>query len=169
MDQNRDGGARPEDSILIVDDTTANLLAFSAILKKLPCRLVTAASGREALRCALDEDFSLILMDVRMPDMNGFETVEELRRRPKNRNTPILFLSAFEAPPMHVVSSFVGGRIDFLSSPVDAETLLQKVSEFLRRDNREDASDPKLQKASPGGGSADTTRSLRAETGEETS
>lgn len=144
----------PVNSVLIVDDTTANLLAFSAILKQLPCRIVLAASGREALHCALAEDFSLILMDVRMPEMNGFETAELIRKRERTRNTPILFLSAFEAPALHLFASFIGGRIDFLSSPVDAETLLRKVSSYLQAEAPESqqGSDPRLQKTGEASG-----------------
>ena len=148
----KDGGAlmsRPN-SILIVDDTVANLLAYSAILKKLRCRIVLAGSGAEALRCTLDENFAVILLDVRMPEMNGFETADRLRKREGSRNTPILFLSAFDAPPLHVFSKFVGGQMDFLSSPVDADTLMLKVGLYLKSAGAEEAtdpSDPKLQKA----------------------
>lgn len=148
----KDGGvvASKPNSILIVDDTVANLLAYSAILKRLRCRIVLAGSGVEALRCTLDESFAVILLDVRMPEMNGFETAELLRKRPGTRDTPILFLSAFETPPLHVFAKFVGGRTDFLSSPVDAETLLLKVGLYLKSAGAEepsDPSDPKLQKA----------------------
>jgi len=153
MGRPTDGGglSRVRTSILIVDDTVANLLAFSAILKKLDCRLVLAGNGREALERAEEEDFSLILMDVRMPEQNGFEAAGAIRSRSRNRGTPILFLSAFETPPLHVFSSFVGGRTDFLSSPVDADTLLRKVGVFLKQslaDRPEDQSDPSLEKAS---------------------
>jgi len=153
-----DGGlSRTPDSILIVDDTVANLLAFSAILKKLNCRLVLAGNGREGLARAEEEVFTVILMDVRMPELNGFESAELIRRKSRNPNTPILFLSAFESPPLHIFSSFVGGKTDFLSSPVDGDTLLKKVSEFLKRSSpqagTDPPSDPNLQKTSEGSGS----------------
>lgn len=151
------GRPGPLNSILIVDDTTTNLLAFSAVLKKLPCQIVLAASGREALHSTLARDFCVILLDVRMPEMNGFETAELLRKRERTRNTPILFLSAFDTPPLHIYSSFVGGRIDFLSSPVDAETLLLKVSSFLPAEmpeDQKDPSDPRLQKTGEAPGNA---------------
>jgi len=155
--QRADGGqSRTPDSILIVDDTVANLLAFSAILKKLDCRLVLAGNGREGLARAQEEEFTVILMDVRMPELNGFESAELIRRKSRNHNTPILFLSAFEAPPLHIFSSFVGGKTDFLSSPVDGDTLLKKVAEFLRRSSpqagKDPPSDPNLQKTSEGSG-----------------
>src|SRR5579862_632572 len=121
MAQHSDGGglSRCRNSILIVDDTVANLLAFSAILKKLNCQVVLAGNGREAIQRTEEGDFAVILMDVRMPELNGFETATAIRSRSRNRGTPILFLSAFETPPFHVFSSFVGGHTDFLSSPVD--------------------------------------------------
>ncbi|HLY74289.1 MAG TPA: response regulator [Planctomycetota bacterium] len=134
-----------------MDDTVANLLAFSAILKKLNCHLVLAGNGREALERTEEEDFSLILMDVRMPELNGFEAAGAIRSRSRNRSTPILFLSAFETPPLHVFSSFVGGHTDFLSSPVDADTLLRKVGMYLKKipaEESQEQSDPSLEKAS---------------------
>ena len=154
-----DGGlSGPPDSILIVDDTVANLLAFSAVLKKLGCRVVVAGNGREGLARAEEEVFAVILMDVRMPEMNGFEAAERIRRNSCNHGTPILFLSAFESPPLHIFSSFVGGKTDFLSSPVDGDTLLKKVSEYVKRTSpqagNDPPSDPNLQKTSEGSGAA---------------
>ncbi len=144
------GSSGKTNSILIVDDTVANLLAFSAVLKKLGCRIVTASGGVEALRCAQKEDFSVILMDVRMPELNGFETAQQLRKREKTQQTPILFMSAFEVPPQHLLSAFVGAEVDFLPSPVDTELLLRKVAPYLRTGSTEeskDPSDPSLQKS----------------------
>src|SRR3954454_1669834 len=80
--------------VLCVDDLPANLMALEATLAGLRLELVKAASGEEALRCALKEDFALILMDVKMPRMDGFETAEFIRRRPRSQHTPIIFLTA---------------------------------------------------------------------------
>lgn len=161
MNQSREGGSgiRSSNSILIVDDTVANLLAFSAILKKLGCGIRTAASGIEAIEISGLEDFSVILMDVRMPGMDGFETAQRLRKMPKTKSTPILFLSAHQVPPLHVFSQFVGGNVDFLASPVDAEALLLKVGALLQaaRGEEPDPSDPNLQKSAPDGGTAAET------------
>jgi len=148
MIQGREGG-RLKHSILIVDDTVANLLAFSAILRKFDYRLVLAGTGVEALRCTLDEDFSLILMDVRMPDLNGFETAEVLRQRERTRRTPILFVSAYEIPPQHLLQRLVGGVVDFLPSPADSELLARKVATLIGSVTPEetaDPSDPNLEK-----------------------
>src|SRR6201989_3030286 len=85
---------RPEKKvkILLVDDTPENLISLEAALDSLGEELVFAKSGKEALRYLLDENFAAILLDVKMPDMDGFETAELIRRRPRSRHTPILFL-----------------------------------------------------------------------------
>ncbi|HZE96900.1 MAG TPA: response regulator [Planctomycetota bacterium] len=146
------------DSIMIVDDTVANLLAYAAILKKLGHRIVVAASGAEALKAAEREPFSVILMDIRMPEMNGVETASLLRKSGRATKTPIVFLSAFEMPLSHLYSQFMGGNIDFLPAPVDAETLTRKVETYFKASAAEtpvDGSDPNLQKTSSENGLPD--------------
>ena len=81
--------------ILLVDDTAENLVSLGAALEGLGEHVVLARSGKEALRHLLDEDFAAILLDVRMPDMDGFETAELIRGRPRSRQTPIIFLSGY--------------------------------------------------------------------------
>jgi CheY-like chemotaxis protein len=120
-------------AILIVDDTVANLLAFSAVLKPLGCRIVLARSGAEALESALQEDFDLILMDIRMPEMNGFETAQLLRGRERTRRTPIVFMSAYEIPSAILLRKSLGSDLDFIPSPVDAQVLISKVRSTLKR------------------------------------
>src|SRR5690242_3856645 len=83
--------------ILLVDDLPANLLAFEAILHDLPVDFVRAHSGNKALRQCLDHDFAVILMDVRMPGMDGYETARVIRSRDRSRHTPIIFVTAHEA------------------------------------------------------------------------
>src|SRR5215510_10424942 len=80
--------------ILLVDDTPENLVSLEAALSGLGGEMVTATSGKEALRYLLNDDFAAILLDVRMPDMDGFETAELIRSRPRSRQTPILFITA---------------------------------------------------------------------------
>ena|SRR6185436_327437 len=145
-----DGSPRARNSILIVDDTIANLLAFSAILKPLDCRIVLARSGQEALKCALNGDFDVILMDIRMPEMNGFETATLIRRRGRTRDVPILFTSAYEVPSLDLFADSLGPNVDFIPSPVDSDLLLGKVSACLKKtssDEPADPSDPNLQKS----------------------
>src|SRR5215470_5367391 len=83
--------------ILLVDDTPENLVSLEAALESLGEELVFARSGREALRYLLDDNFAAILLDVKMPDMDGFETAELIRSRPRSRNTPILFLTGYKS------------------------------------------------------------------------
>src|SRR5213078_3795592 len=92
-----DISARPKVSVLIVDDQPANLMALEATLDGLDVNLVLAAAGFEALRCLLNQDFALILMDVKMPEMDGFETAELIRGRKRCAHTPIIFLTASES------------------------------------------------------------------------
>src|SRR5437588_7195336 len=86
----------PEVNVLLVDDQPSNLVALEAILGDLPLNLVKCRSGEEALRRLLHQDFALILMDVRMPGLDGFETAELIRQRARSQSTPIIFLTAFE-------------------------------------------------------------------------
>ena len=81
-------------SILIVDDDRGSLLAMEEVLRNIGARLVTASSGEEALRCVLEEDFAAILMDVRMPGIDGFTTAAMIRERARTRHTPIIFMTA---------------------------------------------------------------------------
>ena len=141
---NGEDESRSENSILIVDDTVANLLAFSAILRPVCPRILLAGSGKEALALASEEQFAVILLDVRMPEMNGFELAGVLRTGGRNRETPILFLSAYETPPHHVLSSFVGGTTEFLSCPVDVETLVRRVTAHLKPATNGSTAVPKM-------------------------
>jgi CheY-like chemotaxis protein len=137
-------------SILIVDDTVANLLAYSAVLKRLGCKIVLVRSGREALQSTLDQTFDLILMDQRMPELNGFETAMLLRQREGTRRTPILFMSAYEFPSVHLFSESLGPEVDFILSPVDAEVMVDKVVKALSRSRSQESacpSDPNLEKS----------------------
>src|SRR6202158_4674289 len=84
----------PNASILIVDDARGSLLGMQEVLSSLGARLVSAASGEEALRCVLEEDFAAILMDVRMPGIDGFTTARMIRDRRRSRYTPIIFMTA---------------------------------------------------------------------------
>ena len=118
-------------NILLVDDHPENLLALEAILDNLGQNLVKANSGEEALKCLLDRDFAVILLDVQMPEMDGFETAELIRSRPKNQQTPIIFLTAFHKNEQFMFKGYAVGAVDYMIKPFSAEILRAKVSVFI--------------------------------------
>jgi PAS domain S-box-containing protein len=120
----------PRIKILLVDDTPENLVALEAALGGLGEQLVLARSGREALRCLLDDDFAAILLDVRMPEMDGFETAELIRSRPRSRQIPILFLTGYRNEE-HLFRGYDLGAVDFLFKPIVPEVLRSKVAVFV--------------------------------------
>ena len=118
-------------SILLVDDRAANLLALEAILQPLGHRLVRAASGEEALKCLLAEDFALILLDVQMPGLDGFETAEIIKRRARTSHIPIIFITAISRDAQHVFKGYSSGAVDYLTKPFAPEILRSKVAVFV--------------------------------------
>jgi serine phosphatase RsbU (regulator of sigma subunit) len=114
-----------------VDDQPANLLALEATLADLDLDVVQAGSGFEALRCLLAADFAVILMDVKMPGMDGFETAELIRQRKRSRHTPIIFLTASESADTQVFKGYTFGAVDYLVKPIAAGVLRSKVSVFV--------------------------------------
>ncbi|HEX6349036.1 MAG TPA: response regulator [Candidatus Dormibacteraeota bacterium] len=123
--------AAPEAAILLVDDTPANLVALESILAPLGQRLVTARSGREALRKLLEDDFALILLDVRMGDMDGFETARLIRSRPHTEHVPIIFVTAFDRVESDIKAGYELGAADFIFKPYQAHALRAKVGVFV--------------------------------------
>ena len=117
--------------ILLVDDHPENLLALEAILTDTGHELVHARSGAEALKAMLGQEFALILMDVMMPELDGYETAELIRRRERSRNTPIIFLTANIKSDTHVVRGYAAGAVDYLFKPLTPEVLLSKVAVFV--------------------------------------
>jgi signal transduction histidine kinase len=122
--------AQAEISILMVDDEPANLLALEAILEPLGQKLVRAESGMEALRCLLDTDFAVILLDVRMPGMSGIETAALIRSRPRSRTTPIIFLTGEEKSQDAMFEGYSAGAVDYLMKPIVPAVLRSKVEVF---------------------------------------
>jgi serine phosphatase RsbU (regulator of sigma subunit) len=118
-------------NVLVVDDQPTNLLAVEAVLGDLGLNLVNARSGEEALRHLLSEEFALILLDVRMPGMDGFETAELIRKRKRTRHTPIIFLTAVETDDAKVFEGYAHGAVDYLLKPPPPEVLRSKVSVFV--------------------------------------
>lgn len=116
--------------ILVVDDTPENLISLEAALSGLGEDLVMARSGKEALRHLLNQDFAAILLDVRMPEMDGFETAEMIRSRPRSRHTPIVFLTGYRSED-HLFRGYDLGAVDFLFKPIVPEILRSKISVFV--------------------------------------
>ncbi len=117
--------------ILLVDDKHENLLALAAILEPLGQELVRADSGEEALRRLLHDDFALILLDVQMPDLDGFQTAALIKQRERTRHVPIIFLTAISKEAEHVFRGYEAGAVDYLMKPLDAHVLRAKVSVFI--------------------------------------
>jgi len=117
--------------ILLVDDRHENLVALEAILSSLNQTLVTVRSGEEALKALLVDEFAVILLDVVMPGMDGFETASHIKRRPKTRDVPIIFLTAASAEPDHAFRGYAAGAVDYISKPFDPWVLRAKVAVFV--------------------------------------
>ncbi len=118
-------------NILLVDDQPKNLLALSAILDSLGQNLVTATSGEEALKCLLQQEFAVILLDVQMPGMDGFETAKLIRTRPSLQHTPIIFITAINRDDAYVKKGYSLGAVDYLLKPIVPDILLSKVTAFI--------------------------------------
>ncbi len=117
--------------ILLVDDQPENLLSAEAVLESLGEEIVKAESGREALLNLLDDEFAVILLDIMMPDMDGFETAELIRQRERSRNTPIIFLTALGQGEEYLRRGYGIGAVDYLTKPFVPEILRSKVSVFV--------------------------------------
>lgn len=117
--------------ILIVDDRLENLIALEKVLESPNIEFVRALSGNEALKLTLKHDFALAIVDVQMPDMDGYETVELLRNAKKTRYLPVIFVSAIYREDFHIVKGIETGAVDFISKPVIPEILIGKVKIFL--------------------------------------
>jgi PAS domain S-box-containing protein len=118
-------------AILLVDDRDENLLALEAVLAPTGCRLVSASSGDDALRALLKDDFAVILLDVQMPGLDGFETAELIRARDRSRSVPIIFVTAISKEPHHVFRGYEAGAVDYLFKPLDPVVLRSKVEVFV--------------------------------------
>ncbi len=121
----------PSISILVIDDQPHNLVALKAALASVDCRLVTAHSGADALECVLAEDFAVILLDIHMPGMDGFETASLIRERERSQSTPIIFLTAYDPTGARTLEGYRLGAVDYMYTPFDPEILRSKVAFFV--------------------------------------
>jgi PAS domain S-box-containing protein len=117
--------------ILLVDDQPKNLLALSAMLEPLGQDVVQASSGKEALRHLLREDFAVVLLDVQMPVLDGYEVAELIRGREKSRAVPIIFLTAIHRDQRLVARAYSVGAVDYILKPIEPEILRSKVAVFI--------------------------------------
>jgi CheY-like chemotaxis protein len=117
--------------ILLVDDRAENLLALEAILSSLDQELVFVRSGEAAVQAALADDFAVILLDVVMPGMDGFETAAQIKERGRAQDVPIIFLTAAGADPELAFRGYAAGAVDYISKPFDPWVLRAKVSVFV--------------------------------------
>ncbi|MBT2214147.1 MULTISPECIES: two-component system response regulator [Actinomadura] len=122
--------------ILLVDDREENLIALEAILSSLDQDLVRARSGEDALKALLTDEYAVILLDVVMPGMDGFETARDIKRRKKTRDLPIIFLTAVNSDPDYAFRGYAAGAVDFISKPFDPWVLRAKVSVFVELHNK---------------------------------
>ncbi len=136
--QVRGGGSRVTEKakILLVDDRQENLLALEAILSSLDQVLVRANSGEEALKALLVDEFAVILLDVQMPGLDGFETAGHIKRREKTKDVPIIFLTAISNEPHHAFRGYAAGAVDYIAKPFDPWVLRAKVSVFVDLHNK---------------------------------
>src|SRR6185503_4895349 len=116
--------------ILLIDDNVDNLTALEAILSEPGLNLVRVTSGKEGLKRLLKQDFALILLDVNMPIMDGFETASLIRARPRSEHTPIIFITA-HSDETHAVRGYSLGAVDYILTPVVPEVLRAKVGVFV--------------------------------------
>jgi CheY-like chemotaxis protein len=130
-DRAPESAPRQRASILMVDDHHSNLLALEAILEPLGQELVKANSGEEALKFLLQREFAVILMDVQMPGMDGFQAAALIKQRERTRTIPIIFLTALSRDAAHIFKGYAHGAVDYLLKPFDPEILRSKVSVFV--------------------------------------
>ena len=133
--------------ILMVDDTPENLYSLEAILEAPGRNLIKANSGPEGLKALLKNDISLVLLDVQMPGMDGFEVAEIMRSNPKTKNVPIVFVTAISKDQKYVFKGYQAGAIDYLFKPLDPVILASKIDFFLSLDMQRRELERKIREA----------------------
>lgn len=123
-------------AILVVDDQQSNLVAMEAVFDGEPVELVKASSGQEALKLLLQRDFALVLLDVQMPDLDGFEVAEVMRSNARTENVPIIFLTAISKERRYIFRGYETGAVDYLFKPIEPQILRSKVRVFLDLDRK---------------------------------
>ncbi|MBF0423082.1 MAG: response regulator [Magnetococcales bacterium] len=121
-------------TLLIVDDNQNNLFSLRMVLKRLPnCRILEADSGRKALEILLEETVDLVLLDVQMPDMNGFETAQHMQMTNKTRGIPVIFITAVFDSGEFIRHGYRAGAVDYITKPIDDNTLINRLNHYFRK------------------------------------
>ena len=123
-------------TVLLVDDQPANLTSFEALLEDFDIRLLTAGSGQEALKILLEDDVAVMLLDVQMPDMDGYEVASLMKKWTHTRDVPIIFVTAINRDVQHILRGYETGAVDFLTKPIEPEVLRSKVRVFLELNSK---------------------------------
>lgn len=118
-------------TVLVVDDQTSNLIAFEALLEDFDINTLEASSGQEALDLMRDNEITLVLLDVQMPEMDGYEVAKSMQESARTSNIPIIFVTAINRDIEHILRGYDNGAVDFLTKPVDSRILQSKVQVFL--------------------------------------
>ena len=119
-------------NILIVDDMEDNLIALECLLESLDCNIIKAMSGEEALKKLLEQKMALILLDVQMPVMNGFETAELIRNNEATKYIPIIFITAISMEQQYIFKGYEAGAVDYICKPYPPKILKNKVKIFIK-------------------------------------
>jgi CheY-like chemotaxis protein len=149
--------------ILLVDDRPENLVALEAILSPLDQILVPVQSGEQAVQAVLADEYAMVLLDIMVPGMGGFETATQIKQQAKGRDVPIIFLTAATMQPEQAFRGYAAGGVDFLAKPFDPWVLKSKVSVFVDLHLKRDAGGaqrPVLDQLSAGLGAVEETLAL---------
>ena len=133
--QSKTAAVSAKQVLLVVDDRMENLEAMQALLEDGEWQLRCASSGEQALRCLLEEDVGLVLLDVQMPGMDGFEVARLMRGNPRTRLTPIIFVSAIAQTHDAVLRGYSTGAVDFVLKPFDPSVLRHKIQSLLEHEH----------------------------------
>jgi CheY-like chemotaxis protein len=131
-------------NVLVVDDQPVNLSLVEKILQDLPVKIIKATSGKEAIQIAEKQKLALILMDVQMPGMDGFETADRIKKIENTKNTPIIFVTAIGTDAENVQRGYESGAVDYIIKPVTPFVLRSKVQIFLEMDEKYEEIDDML-------------------------
>jgi len=137
----------PASRVLLVDDTPQNLVALEVVLEDLDCQVDSVSSGNAALSKLLKEDYALVLLDVQMPEMDGFEVAGIMRSHKRTQNVPIIFVTAISKETRFVQQGYRSGAVDYLFKPLDPLILTSKVDFFLGLDKQRRELQAKLKEA----------------------